>query len=394
MIKDLVKLTQELVKIKSISGEEEKVAQFCMYWMKKYGFDEAYIGPYGAIIGIIKGKNDKTLYLDAHIDNVPVSSPDRWKHNPYGGELDRGKIYGRGTSDMKGSVASIIWTGGQLVREKDRLAGTYIVGLPTWEEFFEGYVTGKIIEHLKSKKLYPDYAIICESTSLAINIGQRGRGEVVLESFGKPVHSGHHKAGINAVLQLFPVMHDIEKIKPPKDILLGEGPLVLTDIKSSPYPGASVVPEYCKVTYDRRLMVGETPEKVLAPIKEIIEKHKKSTKGKITVSVNKGKLPHKENGKDKVDNIQQFPLAWKIDPDHLLVKKAKDALKSCGLKPSLSKFSFCTDGSYTAAVAKIPTIGFGPSREDLAHTIDEYIEIDQLEKAAKGYFALAKTILA
>lgn len=188
------------------------------------------------------------------------------------------------------------------------MAGNYIVGLPTWEEFFEGYVTEKIIEHLKSKKLYPDYAIICESTSLAINIAQRGRGEVILESFGKPAHSGHHKAGINAVLQLLPVMQDIEEIKPPSDSLLGEGPLVLTDIKSSPYPGASVVPEYCKVTYDRRLMVGETPEKVLSPIKKIIEKYKKSTKGKITV--------------------------------------------------------------------------------------DEYIGVDQLEKAAKGYVALAKTILA
>jgi acetylornithine deacetylase/succinyl-diaminopimelate desuccinylase-like protein len=64
------------------------------------------------------------------------------------------------------------------------------------------------------------------------------------------------------------------------------------------------------------------------------------------------------------------------------------------LSPKISSYQFCTNGSYSAGVAGIPTIGFGPSYEHMAHIVDEYVEIDQLIQAADGYYSIAKSLLS
>jgi acetylornithine deacetylase/succinyl-diaminopimelate desuccinylase-like protein len=79
----------------------------------------------------------------------------------------------------------------------------------------------------------------------------------VVETFGKPAHSANPQAGINAVYTMARLIDKIRTITPPTHPVLGPGILELTDIKSSPYPGASVVPDYCRATYDRRLLVGK-----------------------------------------------------------------------------------------------------------------------------------------
>ena len=68
-------------------------------------------------------------------------------------------------------------------------------------------------------------------------------------------------------------------------------------------------------------------------------------------------------------------------------------LLTVGLEPAITQYSFCTNGSHYAGEAGIRTIGFGPARENLAHTIDEYIEIDQLVKAAAGYYGIMQSVL-
>ena len=190
--------------------------------------------------------------------------------------------------------------------------------------------------------------------------GQRGRAEIVVETFGKPAHSANPRAGINAVYAMAHLIREIAKLKAPVHPILGEGILELTDIKSSPYPGASVVPDYCRATYDRRLLVGETRESVLKPLLELIRNCKeRDPKFDARVSFASG--------------VERCYTGDEIDPE-------------------ITQYSFCTNGSHYAGEAGIRTIGFGPSREDLAHTIDEYIEVDQLIKATEGYQGILQAV--
>jgi putative selenium metabolism hydrolase len=384
----VVSLCQALIQRKSYSGHEEDVVERMKQAFAELKFDEVLTDEYGSVLGHIQGKRPgKVLLFDGHIDTVPVPDESNWTHKPYSGEVEDEKIYGRGTSDMKGAVSAMIAASAFFAADtgKDFAGEIYLSGV-VHEECFEGIAARKVSERIK-----PDFVVIGESSELNLKRGQRGRAEIVVETFGKPAHSANPRAGVNAVYKMAALIAEISKLKAPMHEILGEGILELTDIKSSPYPGASVVPDHCRVTYDRRLLVGETRESVLKPLQALIDEMK-------TKDAEFDARIHFASGTEQcytgaeIYGERFFP-GWVLDKDDEFVQAAMAGLKSAGLEPEVTQYSFCTNGSHYAGEAGIRTVGFGPSRENLAHTIDEYIEIDQLVKAVEGYYGILKSVL-
>lgn len=386
--KEVIELCQKLVSIRSYSGEEDKVANVLKDFLEENDYDEVKIDEYGNVIGVIKGNRPgKKILFDGHIDTVPVVNEEKWTHSPFGAEICDGKIYGRGTSDMKGAVAAFSCAVANFAKATNRdFAGELYVAGVVHEECFEGVAARSISEAVK-----PDYVVIGEASNLNIKIGQRGRGEVVVETFGVPAHSASPEKGINAVYAMSKVINAIREIEPTSHEVLGKGILELTDIKSSPYPGASVVPEYCKATYDRRLLVGETKESVLEPIQKVLDElMENDDKIKAKVSFATGKeLCYTGN---TISGERFFP-GWLFDKEETFVQDIMGELQATGFNPEITQYNFCTNGSHYAGEKGIKTIGMGPSDEKLAHTIDEYIEIDQLTKVTECYEALIKALL-
>lgn len=383
----LTSLCQEMIRNQSISGEEGKVVEAIKKGLKELGYDECFVDSYGNVIGHIKGKKPgKKLLFDGHIDTVPVPDDSKWTHAPFGGELVDGKIYGRGASDMKGQTSAMISAAAFFAQDVDRdFEGDIYVAGVVHEEIFEGVSARKI-----SEAINPDYVIIGESSELNLKIGQRGRAEIVIETFGRPAHSANPEKGINAVYKMAKVIEKIQEIEAPVDPVLGKGILVLTDIKSSPYPGASVVPDYCRATFDRRLLVGETKEGVLAPIKALLEElQKQDSELNVKVSYAIGRETCYTG--EIIEGERFFP-AWSYSEDDEFVQASYKGLKAAGINPEITQYSFCTNGSHYAGEKGIKTIGFGPSKENLAHTIDEYIEQDQLFIGAEGYYGILKSV--
>lgn len=382
----VIKFLQEMIQQPSNSGKESGVVEVIRKNLLDMGYDSVHIDKFGNVIGCIKGnKPGKKILFDGHIDTVPVQGREKWKYDPYGGTISDGKLYGRGTSDMKGQTAAFMVASAYFAEDckKDFAGEIYVAGV-VHEEIFEGIAAREISKYVK-----PDYVVIGESSELNLKIGQRGRGEIVLETFGKPAHSANPDKGINAVYKMGKIIEEIRKIVPP-ETELGKGILELTDIKSLPYPGASVVPDYCRATYDRRLLVGETKEEVLAPIEDVLNKLMKEDpelKAKVSFAIGKETCYTGEI----IEGERFFP-GWLYSEDDEFVQKAYRGLKDVGLEPEITQYSFCTNGSHYAGEAKIKTIGFGPSKENLAHTIDEYIELDQLFKGIKGYYGILKSI--
>ena len=162
--------------------------------------------------------------------------------------------------------------------------------------------------------------MIGESSELNLKRGQRGRAEVVVETFGKPAHSANPRAGINAVYKMARLIAEIGKLAAPVHDVLGEGILELTDIKSSPYPGASVVPDYCRATYDRRLLVGETKESVLAPLLALIDKMKRDDTD-FRASVHFASGAERCYTGEEISGERFFP-GWVFDTDDEFVQAA------------------------------------------------------------------------
>jgi putative selenium metabolism hydrolase len=383
----VIALCQELIQRQSYSGDENGVVERMKQAFEALTFDEVFIDGYGSILGRIKGNRPgKALLLDGHIDIVPVPDESKWTHKPFGGEVVDGKIYGRGASDMKGAVSAMIAAAAFFAADTRRdFAGEIYVSGVVFEECFEGVAARKISERVK-----PDYVVIGESSELNLKRGQRGRAEIVVETFGKPAHSANPRAGVNAVYKMAELIGEIGKLKAPVHEILGEGILELTDIKSSPYPGASVVPDYCRATYDRRLLVGETKASVLLPLLELIGEMKRKD-AQFEANAHFASDVQKCYTGEEIRGERFFP-GWVMDQDDEFVQVALAGLRSAGLDAEIAQYSFCTNGSHYAGEAGIKTIGFGPSRENLAHTIDEYIEIDQLLKAVDGYYGILAAV--
>lgn len=384
----IITLCQELLRIKSYSGAEEALVERLKTAFTDLGYDDFFVDGYGNVVGRIKGnKPGKKLLFDGHMDTVPVPEPEQWNFDPFGGELVAGRIYGRGASDMKGALCAMICAAGFFAEDNQReFAGEIYVAGVVHEECFEGIAARRI-----SKEVNPDYVVIGEASRLNLKIGQRGRGEIVVETFGKPAHSANPDKGVNAVYQMILLIEEIRRLPKNYQEPLGEGILELTDIKSYPYPGASVVPDYCRATFDRRLLVGETKEKVLQPIQDIIAKldaKDSEFKSKVAFAVGEEVCYTGE----AITGERFFP-AWCYDAEEEFVHQVYEGLKAANLNPEITYYSFCTNGSHYAGEQGIPTIGYGPSEENLAHTVDEYIEVEQLLTGVEGYVAIAKSVL-
>lgn len=384
-------LYQRMVRCPSLSGQEGELAQLVRQTMEALDYDEIGTDRYGNAIGAIHlDRPGRTILLEGHMDHVEPGDLSQWTVDPYGGTIRDGKIYGRGSSDMKGSLAAMIAAAAYLKADRqNELSGNIIVAATVHEECFEGAASQEIGESYK-----PDYVVIGEASSLDLKRGQRGRAEVVIETYGRSTHSSNPEKGINAVKQMIKFLSRIEeRYTPPHDAILGDGILELTDIISSPYPGASIVPDRCRVTFDRRLLVGETQEDdVLEVFREIIEELRSSDPSfQASAFISTGEA---ECYTGETIKALRFAPGWLLDDDHPYVTKALAALERVGLSPRLSHYAFCTNGSYYAGKAGIPTIGFGASHEHLAHVIDEYVEIEQLISACKGYYAICEAILA
>ena len=379
----LIAFCQEAVRIPSPSGQEEGVARLMKRTMEEYGFDEVEIDENGSVLGCMHGKRPgKNILLDGHIDNVDVVDADLWTHDPFAAEIEGGKIYGRGTSDMKGSVTAMITAVADYANDTKReFAGSIFVSCSVHEECFEGVASREI-----TKRAHPDFVIIGEATTTTVKIGQRGRAEIVVETEGKSCHSSNPEKGVNAVYHMMAVIEEIRKIVPNEHPILGKGILELTDIISTPYPGASVVPSLCRATFDRRTLVGEDEAVILGQIEEAI------ARAEVRIPELKARTYLAEGSElcwtGKTISAKRYFPAWLIDEQNPLVQKALAGLRASGIEAPVSHFAFCTNGSHFCGEAGIPTIGYGPSLESLAHTRDEYIEIDQLVRACHGFYSI------
>ena len=381
-------LCRELVQCESYSGQESGVAGLLRDFMTAHDFDHVTTDRYGNVIGCIKGNRPgKKLLFDGHMDTVPVSDPAQWHYPPFGAEIHDGKLYGRGASDMKGAVAGFVAAAAAFAEDtgRDFPGELYVAGV-VHEECFEGVAARAVSEAVR-----PDYVVIGEASGLNLKIGQRGRAEIVVETFGVPCHSANPEKGINAVYQMARVIEAIRTLEPPVHPVLGKGILELTDIKSFPYPGASVVPEYCRATYDRRLLVGESKDSVLAPIQALLDDlmaADPSLKAKVSYATG---IEDCYTG-NQIAGERFFP-GWLYEQSAPFVQAVKSQLESMGYAPAITRYNFCTNGSHYAGEAGIPTIGLGPSHENLAHTVDEYIELEQLYRVTDCYYGVMQALL-
>ncbi|MCW3991022.1 MAG: YgeY family selenium metabolism-linked hydrolase [Candidatus Bathyarchaeota archaeon] len=368
---EIVAFLKQLIKTPSLSGEEGEIAGIVSDKLRELGYGVDVDGMGNVIAQRGKGRG-KTILFDGHLDHVQPGALEAWSHGPYDAEVVDGVLFGRATVDMKGALAAMIY--GCAAPDVD---GTVIMTFVVHEETNEGVATKKIIE---DKGLSIDACVLGEPTDLQLSVGQRGRCVFKITTKGATSHASMPELGVNALYLMTPI---IERIKDenqnlPTHPFLGQGSMAVTTLRCLPGTGP-IVPDHCEIEVDRRLVPQETLEGVLEEMRGL------APGAQVELLVDELKCYTGYTAKAD----QYFP-GWIIDEDHWAVQESLEALTDgMSRKPDIIGWRFSTDGIATAGQLGIPTVGFGPGDPALAHQPNEYIRLDDVVAAAKGYCALA-----
>ena len=373
---EIVAFLRDLIAIPAESCQEGPVAARVRQEMEKVGFDEVRVDPMGNVLGRI-GSGRKVIMMDSHLDTVGVGDRREWAWDPYQGKMEDGYVYGRGACDQRAGIACLVYAG-RIIKQL-ALAGDYTF-----------YAVGSVQEEdcdglpwlyiLREDKIAADCVVLTEPTNLRVYRGHRGRMEIELHLRGVSCHASAPERGDNAVYKMARLVAEVEKLNQRlrSDPFLGKGSVAVTEIRSLS-PSLCAVPSACTIHFDRRLTAGDTKESALAEVKAL--------PGAEEAEIEVLQYDH-PSYTGLVYPMEKYYPTWLLAEDHPLVRAGVTTFESMfGRAPVVDKWTFSTNGVGSMGVMGVPTIGFGPGEEEVAHSVGERVPIADLVSATQFYAA-------
>lgn len=381
--KRIIDLVREMVKQRTVNvvpeklsehpylqfrGEEYRVAEIVKGEFDRIGipFDEfARMEGRPNIIGKLgRNASGKRLLMPAHMDVVPAG--EGWDHDPFDVLVKDGKLFGRGTNDNKGPLASILIAAEALRKLglDEALNGQLLVAALADEEAADPDGVDYGIGYLLDENLiHPTHAIIPDigEDMKQIDIAEKGRLVVKITAIGKQAHGSTPEEGINAIFMMTKLLHQIENLKLDyrKHPLMGPPTMNLGEIHGGIAP--NVVPGTCAIFLDFRILPGMTRDYVLQQLEE--------------------RMSNIEGGKFEV-KVMSESIPFSVDPENELVKMIqKITREELGFVATTMGMG---GGTYAKNLIQhgVLAVGWGPGG-NTAHTANESIEIQQLLDFAK-----------
>jgi putative selenium metabolism hydrolase len=376
---------QDLVRIPSPSTQESALAERVMAEMKRLDFRDVRVDRMGNVVGWVGASSGPTLMLNGHMDTVLVNDPGLWSCDPHGGEVRGDRLYGLGACDMKGGLAAMVYGAGLLRRAGLPARGRVVVACVVQEEPCEGLASRILIEE---EGIAPDWVLIAEPSNMHISRGQRGRIELQVVTHGRSAHAAQPELGDNAVYSAARLVFGLELLADQlgEDPFLGTGTLAVTEIRSQA-SSRNAIPERCELIVDRRLTLGETETMALAEVRKVIAREGIRAEVEVTEYAATSYTGYP-------CQAREYYPPWVIEEGHPLVSALERSVRiQLGRRPRVGYWNFSTEGTYTAGVAGIPTVGFGPGDPGCAHTTDECVSLGDVLNAAGVYAQLALQLM-
>jgi acetylornithine deacetylase/succinyl-diaminopimelate desuccinylase-like protein len=307
----------------------------------------------------------RTILFDVHQDTVPT---DGMTIPPFEPATVGGRLYGRGSCDVKGSMAAMLAAFARLVRERPAGSASVLLACTVDEEFTH---TGS--SRLSETDHGAELAIVAEPTLLNLVDCHKGALRWKIRTRGLACHSSTPHLGVNAIYRMGRVLEALESFagslsRFAPDPRLGPPSLSVGRIEGG--QSVNVVPDWCEIEVDRRILPGEEPARCLEQVTRLL-------------SDRLGELDGVEFGQPWVNLPPLSPRAaqW-LEP-------LGDAIAAAtGRRPEVMGVPFGTDAGPLNARGT-PCIVFGPGNIAQAHTKDEWIELEQVRLAAQAYYQIA-----
>ena len=377
----ILRFLRDIVAIPSMDGKIGEVGERCAAEMRALGFDEVRFDRMGNILGRV-GSGPRKILFDSHIDTVGLGDPTAWKWDPFQGKIDKGILYGRGACDEKGSTPGMVYALG-ILKELGLARDWTCYYFGNMEEWCDGIAPHALVE---VEGIRPDFVVIGEPTDMQVYRGHRGRVELECVTKGKSCHASMPHLGDNAIYKMNRFIQSLERhnAEIPSDPFLGKGTVVVSIIECKS-PSINAVPDECTIYIDRRLTFGETKESAVAAMRALPGAEHVEIREMFydTPSYTGFRFP-----------VDKYYPAWAIQEEHPLVRAAARTTGFLWGKPAaIGRWNFSTNGIYWAGKANIPCIGFAPSNEVHAHTVEDQVPLDDVVRATE-FYALLPLVLA
>jgi succinyl-diaminopimelate desuccinylase len=394
---DLVTITQELVRIPSVNppGDYERMAEKMFELYRAEGLAPVSAAaskeevekldlthPRPNVIALIEGKERQPVFcLDAHMDVVDVGDESRWTFPPFSGELHEGRVYGRGAADTKCHLAIQLIVARVLKELGLELAGDLILSSTVDDEIGAWPGIGFLLEKGFERHGFPrpDYHIAGEPTGIGL-CGCLARGRVWYEFTlrGKAAHGGNPKEGINAIEKAITLANAVGGYPIQHDPLMGADTINIGVIQGG--EAINIVPSDCKITFDIR---PSTKREVVASFMDAtIQRLKEADPDFVVEDV-------------KILNNRQ---TGGIGPDHEFVKTIQavvNELTGKHVEPTGDFGGYSSLGNaYWTSTNGIAGVMYGAGAFDRAHSVDEFIAVDELVEMCKVFLGLVIEICA
>ncbi|MGA2762913.1 MAG: M20 family metallopeptidase [Spirochaetia bacterium] len=377
---DAVRLLTELVRVPTVNppGADTPGAELLARELDRRGLkpELTEIAPGQAnVTARLRGSGGRPgLLFNGHIDVVPPGEVP-WKHPPFGAVIENGRLYGRGSSDMKSGLAAMLVAFDVLAGRKRKLQGDLIFSAVSDEELGASGARRLVADKLTQGV---GAVVIGEPTGFNAYIAQKGLCWLELETTGMTAHGSMPHLGHNAIIDMQALLGEVLAIplKEGPDPGLGRTTLNVGMIHGG--VGPNVVPDLCRVSLDFRLppgiSVGDLMEQVHAAVGRA---RARMPKMRVEIRTTGSRTAVSTPAQDRVVKIALELCQERLD-------RRLKAMPTPG---------FATDASALCSDPPVPFVIIGPGREELAHKPDEYVEIEDYLKAVDLYAAIAERYL-
>lgn len=377
----LTERLSSLVRTRSVNGvdSERAMAELIAGMLEPTGCELAFVESLPgrpSLAAVLSGAAERPrVILNGHTDTVPPDDLELWTVDPFAGEVRDGRVWGRGSVDMKGSLVCQIACAHVLARLRDRMRGTLVLHFAVGEEVGERGTTSLLEEGFGG-----DLGIVTEPTDLRVARAMRGVAYFQITIHGRSSHAGRAELGRNPVAGLGDLLPALARYE--RRIARTTHPLfpALTCTPTIVRGGVqqNAIPDVCKLAVDRRMLPGETSGGVLEELRLVAAEGIDPARG---LEV-------------EVEQIHNMFEPCEIPADAPLVRTALDVVEAeTGRREEPYGTPYGSDVHKLVNDAGIPAITLGPGDISRAHAPDEYIEIEELTQGAHVITALAAALL-
>lgn len=374
----VARFLSDLIRIRSLSGEEGAVVDRIAREMRDAGLEDVRVDGFGNVSGGL-GRSGPLLAFDAHVDTVDVGNRDAWEGDPFSGEVRDGCVWGRGASDQKAGMAAAVHAAKVLRGLGVETPFRFLAVGSVQEEDCDGLCWQYL---LREKVVEPDCVVITEPTCCEVYRGHRGRMEIAVSVEGLSAHGSAPERGVNAIYRMADILKELEALNErlTGHPFLGKGSLTVSEIRSGS-PSLCAVADQARIHVDRRLTLGETRDSAVREVSSLPSVQRYGAR----VEVLRYDRPTHTG---YVLPTEKYYPCWLFEEDHPAVRAARrtwEALFDAPCRPG--RWVFSTNGVATAGMFGVPTVGFGPGDERFAHAPNERCEIEHLVRAVAFYAA-------